>query len=104
MLQYVSFAFGLIGFPSLITVIGVLASVFKKIKILMKAQQAQMRSQLLDQYHRYEKQGWISEDDLLDWENQYQAYHSLGANGVLDKRREALMAMPSFPPSTSASA
>ena len=68
----------------------------KQLKILEKAQQAQMRSQLLEQYHLYMSDGWISEEHMEDWENQYQAYHSLGENGVLDRRREALLELPNF--------
>jgi len=66
----------------------------KQFRILEKAQQAQMRSQLLEQYHRYLDAGWISEEHMEDWENQYQAYHSLGENGVLDSRRDVLMKLP----------
>ncbi len=66
----------------------------RQLKVLVKAQQAQMRSQLLEQYHFYMNDGWISEEHMEDWENQYQAYHSLGENGVLDKRRDALLELP----------
>lgn len=66
----------------------------KSLTILMKAQQAQMRSQLLDRYHYYMEDGWISEEHMEDWENQYQSYHALGENGVLDARREQLFQLP----------
>ena len=69
----------------------------RQLKVLAKAQQAQMRSQLLEQYHSYIKDGYISEEHMEDWENQYQAYHSLGENGILDSRRETLMKLPSVP-------
>ena len=69
----------------------------RQLKVLAKAQQAQMRSQLLEQYHRYIKDGYISEEHMEDWENQYQAYHSLGENGILDSRRETLMKLHSVP-------
>lgn len=66
-----------------------------QLKILSRAQKAQMRSQLLEQYHKYEATGFVSEDDLEDWENQYKAYHALvGDNGVLDARRAKLLQMP----------
>ena len=66
----------------------------KQLKVLAKAQQAQMRSQLLEQYHFYMDSGWISEEHMEDWENQYKAYHSLGENGILDSRREQLLQLP----------
>ncbi len=66
----------------------------KQLTILARAQQAQMRSQLLEQYHYYMDSGWISEEHMEDWENQYKAYHSLGENGILDSRREDLLKLP----------
>lgn len=89
----------LFGIPSIFTIVmwcfSECRKYAKQIRILMQAQQAQMRSQLLVQYHKYVQQGWISEEDMEEWENQYQAYHALGKNGVLDKRRDTLMDMPS---------
>lgn len=70
----------------------------RQLKVLAKAQQAQMRSQLLEQYHFYMDDGWISEEHMEDWENQYQAYHSLGENGILDSRRAELLKLPNRKP------
>lgn len=88
-----------LGLPSLFTilcfVVGWLRSQGKKINILMKAIQSQMRSDLLSDYYKYKQDGYISSDDLDDWENRYQSYHSLGKNGVLDKRRDELFEMKS---------
>lgn len=67
----------------------------KNIKILMDAQQKQMRRDLLIDYHRYKDQNFITDEDLDAWEAAYQAYHSLGANGVMDARREELMDLSS---------
>ena len=94
---------GLFGIPSIFSISMWCFQQCKKFKkhlvILMQAQKAQMRSQLLTQYHEYELNGWVSEDDLADWENQYKAYHELvGDNGVLDARREKLLNMPNQRP------
>ena len=35
---------------------------------------------------------------MEDWENQYQAYHSLGENGILDSRRAELLKLPNRKP------
>lgn len=90
---------GILGIPSIFTMIlwciKCCLQYTKQLKILAKAQQAQMRSQLLQQYHLYMDNGWISEEHMEDWENQYQAYHSLGENGILDSRREDLLELPS---------
>lgn len=87
-----------IGFPSVFAIcswcIKTCFTFGKRLDILMKAQQAQMRSQLLEQYHYYMDGGWISEEHLEDWENQYQAYHSLGDNGIMDARRKTLFTLP----------
>ena len=69
----------------------------RELKIIMQAEQAHIRKSLLDDYHKFRQQGYLSEDDLEEWENRYQAYHELGANGVLDERRRYLMKLPSEP-------
>ena len=87
--------FAILGFP---TVFAIVLAILKKmgkfqnqIKILMNSQQAQMRSQLLKDYYTYKRRGFIYEAELSDWMSQYEAYHSLGANGIMDKRKEALL-------------
>lgn len=84
-----------LGFPTVFGMIAALAKRTKKyseqIKTLMNAQQAQMRSQLLKDYYKYTQRKFIYEAELEDWINQYNAYHSLGANGIMDKRKETLM-------------
>ena len=89
---------GVLGIPSIFTMtcwcIKSCIHYTKQLKVLAKAQQAQMHSQLLDQYHFYMDDGWISEEHMEDWENQYKAYHSLGENGILDSRREQLLQLP----------
>lgn len=87
--------FAILGFP---TVFAIVVAILKKmgkfqnqIKILMNSQQAQMRSQLLKDYYTYKRRGFIYEAELSDWMSQYEAYHSLGANGIMDKRKEALL-------------
>lgn len=84
-----------LGFPTVFAMVAALARRTKKyseqIKTLMNAQQAQMRSQLLKDYYKYTQRKYIYEAELEDWINQYNAYHSLGANGIMDKRKETLM-------------
>lgn len=85
----------ILGFPSLFVLVSVtikkMGKYSKQIKILMEAQQAQMRSQLLKDYYTYTKRGYIYEAELQDWINSYESYHSLGANGIMDKRKEKLL-------------
>lgn len=90
---------GLFGIPSIFSIaIWCLNSCRKyaaQLKILMIAQKAQMRAQLLKDYQAYMLKGSIMQLELDEWENQYQAYHSLvGPNGILDDRRQNLMKLP----------
>ena len=86
---------GAFGIPTIMTMLVWLIKKVKRyarqINILMKAQQAQMRSQLLKDFYIYKNRGYIYESELTDWENQYQAYHELGMNGIMDNRRERLL-------------
>lgn len=96
-LIYILNILAIIGFPSLFVLVSVtikkMGKYSKQIKILMKAQQAQMRSQLLKDYYTYKRRGFVYESELEDWENLYNNYHSLGANGIMNKRRETLMSL-----------
>lgn len=93
---------GILGIPSIFAMtmycIRACAKFSKQLKVLLDSQQAQMRSQLLKDYKKYSDQGWIDIDDLVDFENQYQKYHSLGANGVMDSKRDAILKLPNTPP------
>lgn len=88
-----------LGLPTIVAILVWCIKQGQKVAILMSAQQAQMRTKLLELYHKYEKRGYITEEELEDWENQYQAYHSLGKNGVLDSRRDRLLKMNNIPES-----
>lgn len=94
-LQLVISLLGLLGFPTIFAMVLWLVNKIKKdanqIKILMAAQQAQMRSQLLKDYYTYTNRGYVYESELEDWMSQYNAYHSLGANGILDNRKDRLL-------------
>lgn len=94
-IRTVASAMAIFGVPSLFA----LATYFvkacvkfsKKIDILMNAQQKQMRRELTLDFHKYMAEGHIDDDDLDMWEASYQAYHSLGENGVMDSRRAELI-------------
>lgn len=93
---------GILGIPSIFAMtmwcIRACIRFTKQLGVLMEAQQAQMRSLLIAQYKDFIKQGWIEVDDLDAWENQYQKYHVLGVNGVLDQKRQQLLTLPNTPP------
>ena len=91
----------LVGIPSLFACVvwfGKKVTQFgKRIEILMNAQQKQMRRELTMDYHKYMEAGHIDDDDLDLWMANFDAYHSLGANGVIDSRREDLIELNSHP-------
>ena len=98
-LRYLASIMALIGGPSLFTLavyfVRACMKFSHKIDVLMNAQQKQMRRDLTQDYHKYIAQGHIDDDDLDMWEASYQAYHSLGVNGVMDSRREDLIKLNS---------
>lgn len=85
----------LVGVPSLFACVVWFAkkvTLFgKQMKILMNAQQKQMRRELQMDFHRYMDAGFISDEDLEMWESGYQAYHALGKNGIMDSYRQKLI-------------
>ncbi len=85
----------LIGVPSLFACVIWFAkkvTLFgKQMKILMNAQQKQMRRELQMDFHQYMNAGYVSDEDLDMWEASYQAYHALGQNGIMDKYRQKLI-------------
>ena len=90
----------LLGVPGIFTMVvfmfRTLMKAIRSVTILQRAQKAQMRSQLLEQYDVYMAQGYIEPIYMDDWINQYNAYHELvGPNAVLDARKEDLVHLPS---------
>ena len=91
----------LIGIPSLFAIAGwFVKACFRfshKIDILMNAQQKQMRRELTQDYHKYIDEGTIDDDDLDLWVEGYNAYHDLGHNGIMDKRKDDLIELNAHP-------
>lgn len=65
---------------------------------LMAGVQAILRDRLLICYRHYAEKGWADYEDRMNVENMYKQYHTLGANGVMDKYHEKFMALPEYPP------
>lgn len=99
-MRELSYWLGIIGIPSVFAMtswcVKACLGFFKQLKILQEAQKAQMRGQLLDRYYAIKERGFIWDDEVTEWSNQYTAYHALkGPNEVLDARKEELLKMPS---------
>lgn len=102
-LRMVASWLAVLGVPSIFTMIaGMIVAIRKLVRhidILQKAQKAQMRSQMLNQYESYITDGYIENIYLDDWMNQYKAYHELmGDNDVLDARKDELIRLPNHKP------
>lgn len=97
--------FGVLGIPSIFSMtvwcIKACQKFSKQLSIIMEAQQKQMARDLTKDYKEFMKDGWIDVEDLDLWEANYQKYHSLGANGIMDNKRAKLMALPNIPPTKS---
>ena len=91
-------AMSLFGIPTLFGIVCWISRMIwtqgKRINILMKAQQAQMRRDLMEDYYTHMANGYVTDRDLATWIAQYDAYHSLGLNGILDKRKDEMMSLP----------
>ena len=56
--------------------------------------QALLRAQMIGDYNRYLAQGWAPIYARENFENCWQQYHRLGANGVMDDLRTKFLALP----------
>lgn len=68
------------------------------IRLLKKAMQALLKNDLKVRYDYWLDEGYAPEDAREDLEAEYQIYHSLGKNGVMDGRRNKFLKMPTEPP------
>ena len=57
--------------------------------------QALLRDRLIYQYEKYKSQGYAPIYAKENFENLYEQYHKLGANGVMDSIHEEFKALPS---------
>ena len=60
--------------------------------------QSVIKNNLKVRYLKWIKEGYAPMDAKDDLERMYQAYHKLGANGVMDGLRKEFMALPEFLP------
>lgn len=85
----------LFGVPGLfIALIGFVKVQFAQNKAIKEGLQAILRDRLLQSYKHYESKGYADADDRDNWENMYQQYHTLGANGVMDDIRNKFFQLP----------
>lgn len=69
----------------------------ESLQLLKKGNQEVLKYNLNQIYREWSSKGYCPHDEKLFFEAQYQVYHSLGKNGVLDTAREALLSLPEQP-------
>lgn len=69
-------------------------------RLLKKGIQALLKNDLKVRYDYWLDQGYAPEDAREDLEAEYQIYHALGKNGVMDDRRNRFLAQPTEPQET----
>ena len=89
----------LFGVPGLfVALVGFIKVQLAQNKAIKEGLQAILRDRLLQAYKYYEEKGYADADDRDNWENMYQQYHTLGANGVMDDIRGKFLALPTRRP------
>ena len=67
-------------------------------RLLKKGIQALLKNDLKVRYDYWLDEGYALEDAREDLEAEYQIYHALGKNGVMDDRRQRFLSLPKEPP------
>ena len=89
----------LIGFPTLfLAILAIVRKIVISIRAVKLGVQAMLRSQMIDDYNKYTERGYAPIYARDNFENCYQRYHALGANGVMDDIHEKFMQLPTRPP------
>ena len=63
-------------------------------QLIKEGVQASLRHQLLSLWYKWSQEGYAPYEIKANFENIYEKYHKLGANGVMDVYREKFMALP----------
>ena len=80
-----------IGLPSVLTVVGLIYSREKSLRLGL---QALLRAEMISDYYKYMEKGYAPLHVKENFENCYKQYHTLGANGFMDKLREEFLELP----------
>lgn len=66
-------------------------------RLIKKGIQALLKNDLKVRYDYWLDEGYAPEDAREDLEAEYQIYHALGKNGVMDDRRKRFLSQPTEP-------
>jgi hypothetical protein len=90
----------LLGIPSIVgsIVFAIFKIVFSHIKGVKLGVQALLRAQMISDYNKWSERRYAPIYARENFQNCWQQYHSLGANGVMDDIHEKFLALPIEPP------
>lgn len=80
------------GIPTLC--LGAIVSTLRAVFAVKKGLQAVLRDRLYQTYNHYTEKGYAPMYARENFENMYQQYHSLGANGVMDDLHKDFFNLP----------
>lgn len=86
----------LLGVPTIVAT--VLIYMRNQVRGVRLGVQALLRAQLIADWNRYSEKGYAPIYARENFENVYQQYHNLGANGVMDDIRSKFLALPTDKP------
>lgn len=69
-------------------------SAHKENKALKVGIQALLRAQMISDFNKWTEKGWAPIYARENFENCWERYHALGANGVMDDIRNKFLALP----------
>lgn len=67
-------------------------------QLIKRGIQVLLKNDLKVRYDFWMEKGYAPEDAKDDLEKEYQVYHSMGKNGVMDTRRAKFLELPTEPP------
>lgn len=89
---------GFLGIPSVASVLlwfyGIIKKQNEQYTALKLGLQAMLRSQMINDYNHWGEKGYAPIYARENFENVWQQYHSLGANGVMDDIHEKFYKLP----------
>lgn len=90
----------ILGVPTLVSgiVLIVVKIIFGKIKGVCLGVQALLRAQMIHDYNKWNERGYAPIYARQNFENCWQQYHALGANGVMNDIHTKFLALPTEPP------
>ena len=88
------------GIPALLSgaLLAYCRSVLKAVKAVKAGMQAMLRAQMISDYNKWNERNFAPIYARENFENCWEQYHNLGANGVMDDIHKKFLALPTEPP------